>query len=96
MFVTKSRHRKTLIERNEASAFALLWRTKYNELLDEWNALVDKVNAGHYTRTIVTKGGQFSDEEIQTLINLCHPDKHNGSARATAMTQRLLALRKKK
>lgn len=37
----------------------------------------------------------LSQDEIKTLISLCHPDKHNNSDRANAITQRLLELRRK-
>ena len=36
---------------------------------------------------------QLDQSEIKKLITLCHPDKHNGKAVATEMTQRLLELR---
>lgn len=39
-------------------------------------------------------GVTFSQDEIRTLISLCHPDKHNNSDRSNVMTQRLLELRK--
>lgn len=35
----------------------------------------------------------FSEEEIKTLIRLCHPDKHQGRAAAVSMTQKLLRIR---
>lgn len=38
--------------------------------------------------------GQFTDSEIKSLISLCHPDKHNGKASATNITQKLLKMRK--
>lgn len=36
---------------------------------------------------------QFNKEEIDTLIRLCHPDKHNGKDSAKEITQKLLAMR---
>lgn len=35
----------------------------------------------------------FTKDEIRTLIRLCHPDRHGGSASATDMTAKLLSLR---
>lgn len=35
----------------------------------------------------------LSKEMLKKLIMLCHPDKHNGSELATAMTQELLRMR---
>lgn len=78
----------------------IAYRDKYASLLDEFNKLVDVINK---------KGGkqfldhgvlpqnlpdQFSQEEIRTLINLCHPDKHNGKESAVEITKKLLNLRK--
>jgi predicted XRE-type DNA-binding protein len=36
---------------------------------------------------------QFTQAELRTLIQLCHPDKHNGKQSAVAITQKLLQLR---
>jgi uncharacterized protein YcaQ len=36
----------------------------------------------------------FSESEIQTLIRLCHPDKHGNSPAANEMTAKLLSLRR--
>lgn len=37
----------------------------------------------------------FSEEEIKTLIRLCHPDKHQGKQSAVSITQKLLGMRGK-
>ena len=37
--------------------------------------------------------GPFDKEEINELIHLCHPDKHNGKPLAQKLTQKLLRLR---
>lgn len=39
------------------------------------------------------RSSQFTKEEIERLIRLCHPDKHGGNKAATEMTQKLLRLR---
>lgn len=40
---------------------------------------------------------EFSDDdEIDVLIRLVHPDKHNDSAASNEMTKRLLAMRKQR
>jgi hypothetical protein len=41
------------------------------------------------------RGGSvtISEEELKTLIYLCHPDKHNGQGAATEMTKKLLDMR---
>ncbi len=38
---------------------------------------------------------QFSRQEIDRLVRLCHPDKHNNSTAANEITQKLLKLRAK-
>ena len=60
----------------------------YNDLVEDYNVVVREYNA------LVTQS-QFTDEEIASLIRLCHPDKHDGSEAATRMTQRLLEMRKR-
>ena len=37
---------------------------------------------------------QFDEDEINTLIRLCHPDKHRSSESATEITQKLISMRK--
>ena len=36
---------------------------------------------------------QFNKDQVQTLIMLCHPDKHGGKESATRMTQVLIKLK---
>lgn len=73
-------------------------RLQHQMLQAKWNALVTCINA---------KGGQefldkgkiptspaLSDDDIARLLQLCHPDKHNGKKMAHDMTAKLLALRK--
>ncbi len=38
----------------------------------------------------------FTDEELRKLVQLCHPDRHNGSKTSVEMTQLLNKLREKK
>lgn len=47
--------------------------------------------AAYYKR--LQEGQCFSGDEINSLISLCHPDKHGGKDSAHRMTQRLLELR---
>lgn len=35
----------------------------------------------------------FSKDELRTLIQLCHPDKHGGKKTASDITQKLIKLR---
>lgn len=64
--------------------------SKYNKLVDEYNKLLES-KSGH---TVVTSN-DFSKKDIDTLLRLCHPDKHDGKESATRMTQMLLEMRNK-
>lgn len=96
MFVSKSRYNERTQEAAMSALSAISWRSKYNELLDKWNSLVREINAGEWVRPFNIGKATFTAQEIETLINLCHPDKHSGSERANNMTARLLKLRKSK
>lgn len=39
-------------------------------------------------------GAQFTPEQLRKMVQLCHPDKHNGSKLAVEVTQLLNAARK--
>ena len=70
-------------------------KVKYSILLSQWNSLVDKINArGGESFLYDEDKKQLSDDEIKTLINLCHPDKHQQKQSAVDITQKLLAMRK--
>lgn len=80
----------------------IAYQSKYSSLLKEYNALVDVINkkgGEHFLKYGVipkhtTIDANFTPEEIKTLINLCHPDKHNGKESAVEITKKLLTLRK--
>lgn len=90
MLVRQSKYDALLARLIEAEA----WRIKHSQLQRKWNNLVDRINA---------KGGEdflqssppFTPEDLQKLIQLCHPDKHGGKPLATEMTQKLLNLKGK-
>ena len=81
----------------------LTFYAKYLGLVKEHNTLVERINklGGAQFLNLAESGKlqeasvPFSSDDISELIKLCHPDKHNGSSRSTAITQKLLALRKK-
>jgi hypothetical protein len=63
---------------------------RYDELAGKWNSLVRQVNIfglGNGTSP------QFTSDDIDRLIRLCHPDRHGGKQVAVEMTQKLLAMR---
>lgn len=76
----------------------IAYRNKYESLLNEFNKLVDVINKKggkqFLDHGVIAPPDQFTQDELRTLINLCHPDKHNGKETAVEMTQKLLALRK--
>lgn len=91
MFVLKSKYKAALAEAEFRLKLAHISRRSSLELVErltrENYLLAQKAGSNVATQ-------QFTREEIETLIRLCHPDKHGGSARANDMTVRLLAMRK--
>ncbi len=91
MFVLQSTYRRL-----EAEHAATL--RAYRCLNDKWNSLVRQVNSKGGERFLVEGkidgGSPFTVADINRLLSLCHPDKHDGKRVAIEMTQRLLALRK--
>lgn len=76
------------------SAPKIDYRREYWALRGAWNTLVAQINAKGGRSFLDGESNQFSPEEIEGLIRLCHPDKHGGSELANKMTAKLLALRK--
>lgn len=72
------------------------YQYQHAKLLKEWNSLVRKINAkgGEAFLESDPKQSQFSKSEIETLVRLCHPDKHNNSQASNEITKKLLSLRK--
>lgn len=62
------------------------------EKLDQKVAELEQKNRG----ANVIYRNLFSQEELDTLLRLCHPDKHNGRESATRITQKILELRGKR
>jgi hypothetical protein len=96
MFVKVSEYRAAVDFAKEAVKL-------YKDLLVDWNDLVDRLNARcgkHGVDKFVANAvmpedvpSQFTQAEIQKLILLCHPDKHDGKQMAVELTQKLLKLR---
>ena len=64
--------------------------SEYDALIDKYNLLVRKYNSSRGQKNDT----QFSKDELQDLLRLCHPDKHNNSEKATKVTQKILELRR--
>lgn len=76
----------------------LAYRSKYENLLIEYNKLIDIINKKGGKQfldhaTICQKGLDISQDDLKILIQLCHPDKHNGKVSAVEITKKLLLLR---
>lgn len=74
------------------------WKARFYAMQSEWNSLVKRINAlggEAFLARGERKSAQFDADEITKLINLCHPDKHDGKPMATEMTQKLLKLKGK-
>lgn len=85
MLMLKSTHEMEMLQ----------MQVEYQILLNKWNNLVEKINqkGGQSFLDGEKKENQFSKGEINTLINLCHPDKHQQKESAVKITQKLLAMR---
>ena len=93
------RERDRAIREAAANSFtALLWERNYSELLIKYNDLIDSINIKG-SEEIINKayiqpqGIQISQDDLKTLIQLCHPGKHNGKESAVEITKKLLLLR---
>lgn len=100
MFVSQSKYDKAIRERNEASLQCLKWQQHASERLSKWNNLIERINSlggeeflthakigNHSTNT------QFTDAELRSLLQLVHPDKHDGKQSAVTLTQKINQLR---
>lgn len=88
---------KDRAERAELAYWVLL--DKHNKRVEEWNDLVGFVNKFGGRKGIrnmkKSQDSEFSKEDIQRLLMLCHPDKHDGKQMATDITVKLLKLKKR-
>jgi hypothetical protein len=91
MFVTRSRFKKSEERAEYAEGRLLAQIQKYNRLVDEWNALARRFNA--LKASTQKQSSPFSAEDVQRLIQLCHPDKHGGKTLATEMTAKLIKMK---
>lgn len=98
MFVSKSKFDNLKHKYN-------LETIKYNQVAIElnvtrrkWNDLVSFINSkgGQEFLDHATIGGKehFTDDDLRSLLQLVHPDKHGGKASAVRLTQKINQLRK--
>lgn len=97
----KKHHQRQLEEANKAfdnMLGSVMYKTKYEQLLYEYNKLVKRINEKGGEQflqhaTIQPAGIQLSKEDLKSLIQLCHPDKHGGKESAVEMTKKLNIIR---
>ena len=94
MFVRESKYKRVkadlLIHQLELQAA----KAEAARLVKKWDDLVDRINrlgGEAFLQRKLTQ--QFTTAELKTLIKLCHPDKHAGSAESEEITKRLLSMR---
>lgn len=95
MFMLKSTHDRIVSSiRYEADSYLHEWK-KTADLFHDACALNERLKRdfveSQRPKTVTVT--QFSQDEIQKLLMLCHPDKHGGKEMAMKMTQKLLSLR---
>lgn len=85
MFVMKSKYLKSV---------------EYAKSLEE-ELEYEKIKSRHYYDEAIrifesskAKEPQFSEDDLRRLLQLCHPDKHNGKQMAIDMTIKIQKLRK--
>jgi hypothetical protein len=104
MFVRQSTYDKAIEDRNNEQWLAIKWKVKYQSLEARWTELVEQINDkggrdfllhGKIDRNAPKTIHQFNDDELRSLLQLVHPDKHGGKQSAVVMTQKINGLRNK-
>lgn len=91
MFVLKSKYDLVNQELSESVSFLRKALVLINEKNREILRLTTKVS----DLELKKETSVFTQEEIQAMIRLCHPDKHNNSDTANNITKKLLSVRNK-
>jgi len=90
MIVLQATYNREVRKRIQAENEAEYNLMKYNLLVKRINRLGGEV----FLNKTSISNTQFDRSELNVLISLCHPDKHNGKTSANSMTTRLIELRK--
>lgn len=97
MFVKASTHKKLQHRVISLNTEVITLRTMYSSLMEDHNKLIRRINDKGGERFLedgaINLIPQLNDGEIKTLIQLCHPDKHNGKESAQNITAKLLLMR---
>lgn len=90
MFVRQSKYDDVLRR-------AIAAESRFSTLQQEWNSLIKRINRkggeNFLRKATLRPAVPLNESEIVKLIQLCHPDKHDGKPMATEMTQKLLELK---
>lgn len=102
MFVLQKKYDKVLETARKTKYQLEILLGQYHALLQQYNNMVHRINKlggeeflnkAKIPNVVVKQEKQFDAEEIKRLIQLCHPDKHNGKPMAVEMTARLVKMR---
>jgi hypothetical protein len=89
-FEAQFAQKEELLQINQRLQYELRDELERNNSLTR--RVIELVAGAARATTISAK--QFDNDDIKTLIRLCHPDKHGNSESATAITAKLLKMRK--
>lgn len=65
------------------------------DAIEKHNVLVRRINRGEFARKVVQQTStQFTKDELRSLLQLIHPDKHGGKQIAVTLTQKVNELRR--
>lgn len=89
------------LETQEANNRTFSVLKQFNELQAKWNDVIERINEkggeaflNHGELYGFAKPSkQFTDDELRSLLQLVHPDKHGGKQSAVNMTQKINQLR---
>lgn len=92
MFVSQSTYAQEVRKRIHAEMELAELTSMYNRLIER----INRLGGENFLQdaTLDKKNEQFDRSELNVLISLCHPDKHNGKSSANSMTTRLIAMRR--
>lgn len=91
MIMTTSRHDNIVAQKDSEIMMCVI---KYNLLLERWNSLAQRINSLG-GEEFLSAGAQLSltKDDLNRLLMLIHPDKHDGKPLAQDMTKKVLELR---
>lgn len=99
MFVTQAKYNK--LQEKVKQLEASLEEANYYQRMyfRRWGAALEQSEFWHYQYSKLegkadTNPEQLSQEDIRRLLQLCHPDKHQGKQMAVDMTQKLIKMKK--